>query len=86
MNKLNLTESLHTAAWIALPCALFCLLISTLVLGSGIIEKLMPVFLTLMYAAISFALSRIPYTSKRLWLKAVIYAVVIAVTVIFLHS
>lgn len=86
MNNINFTKSLHSAAWVALPCALFCLLISTLVLGSDIIEKLMPVFLALIYAVISFLLTRIPYTAKRLWLKAVIYAVVILITVIFLHS
>jgi hypothetical protein len=85
MNKGSLVKALNSAAWIALPLSLISLLFCTVMIGSGILEMLLPVLLAVIFAIISFALAHIPFAASRLWIKIVICAAVVAVTVICLR-
>ncbi len=84
MNKDALYKAMRSAALIALPVALISLLVCTFLLGSGIFEKFLPLCLTLIFAALSFAAARIPYTAKRLWLRITIPAAAVTIAVISL--
>lgn len=85
MNKGSLIKALKSAAWVALPGAFISLLFCMLMLGSGVFEMLLPVWLGIIFTLISLVLARIPFTANRLWLKIVISAAVVTVTVICLR-
>lgn len=85
MNKSSLTKALKSAVWIALSGSIISLLFCMLILGTGVFEILLPVWLGIIFTVISFALARIPVTANRLWMKIVISAVVITVTATCLH-
>lgn len=84
MNKNALIKALKSAIWIVFPGTLLSLMFSTLILGTGVFEMLLPVWLGIIFTAISFAFARISFIVNRLWLKIVISAVLITATVIFL--
>lgn len=84
MNKNALVKALKSAIWIVLSGTLLSLLFCTLMLGAGIFEMLLPVWLVIIFTAISFAFARISFTANRLWLKTAISAVLVTATVIFL--
>jgi hypothetical protein len=84
MNKSAIVKALKAAVWIVLPGALLSLLFCTLLLGSGVFKMLLPVWLGIIYMAVSFAFARISFTANRLWLRIAISAVIITVTVICL--
>ena len=85
MNKSSLIKALKSAVWIALPGAIISLLFCMLILGSGVFQMLLPVWLGIIFTVISFALERIPVTANHLWMKIVISATVITITAICLH-
>ena len=85
MNKSVLVKALKSAVWIALPGAIISLLFCMLILGSGVFQMLLPVWLGIIFTFISFALARIPVTANRLWMKITISAAIMTVTVICLR-
>ena len=85
MNKSSLIKALKSAIWIALPGAIISLLFCMLILGSGVFQMLLPVWLCIIFTVISFALACIPVTANRLWMKIVISAAVMTVAVICLR-
>jgi len=85
MNKSVLVKALKSAVWIALPGAIISLLFCMFIIGSGVFEMLLPVWLCIIFTVISFALARIPVTANHSWMKIIISAAVITVTAICLH-
>lgn len=85
MNRGFLVKALKSAAVVVLPGSLISLVLCTLMLGSDIFEMLMPVWLVIIFAVISFALSRVPFISRRLWARLVISAAAVAAAVILLR-
>lgn len=85
MNKNALDKALKSAIGVVLPGTLFSLLFCTIFLGNGIFEKLLPVWLGIIFTAISFLFARISFIANRLWLKIVISAVFVIGMVIFLR-
>lgn len=85
MNRDFLVKALKSAAAVVLPGAFISLLVCTLMLGSDIFEMLMPVWLVIIFAVISFVLSRVPFISRRLWARLVISAAAVAAAVILLR-
>jgi membrane protein CcdC involved in cytochrome C biogenesis len=78
-------KALKSAAWIVFPGVLISLLLCMLILGSNIFEMLLPVWLGILFTVISFALTRIPFPTNKLWMKTAISAAVVIVTVICLR-
>ena len=85
MNKETTLKALKSAAWIALPGALISLIVCTLMLGSGLFEMLLPVWLTILFTAVCIALEFIPFVRKRIWLKITVLVVLVAAAAICLH-
>ena len=73
------------AMWLSSLGALISLFACTFLLGSGIFETLVPIWLAIIFAAINFVTARIPAIASRFWLKAAINVVLIVVAAACLH-
>lgn len=85
MKRASLWKALGSAVWLVLPGALISLLLCTLILGSGIFEMLLPVWLVLIFTVLSFVRSRVAFLANHAYKTIIISAVIIAITVIGLH-
>lgn len=85
VTKDALSKALKAAAWTALPGALLSLLVCMLMLGSGAFQMLLPLWLGILFTAISLVLARIPGITRRLWLRAALSMAAVALTVLFLR-
>jgi hypothetical protein len=85
MNRNVFAKALKFGAWIALPGVFISLLICMLMLGSGIFEMLLPVWLGITFTVISFVLARSPFTARRLWMRIAVSVVVVIVAVLCLN-
>lgn len=84
MNRKIILKSLKSAMWAVLPGILLVLLFCTLMLGKGIVEILLPLWLLIIYTVIGFACARISFIANRPWLKVVISVVLITAAVIII--
>ncbi|MBP1756926.1 MAG: hypothetical protein H6Q59_3324 [Firmicutes bacterium] len=82
MNRKTILKSFKSAMWIVLPGILLVLLFCTLMLGKGILEILLPLWLFILFTATGFACARISFIANRLWLRIAISVVLITVAVI----
>ena len=85
MNKKALVKALKSSIWIVLPGTFLSLQFCTLMLGKGVFEMMMPVWLVIIFTTINFVFARISFIANRLWLKIIISAMLITATVIFIR-
>lgn len=82
MNRKTLLKTFKSAMWIELPGTFLILLFCTIMLGKGLVEMFVPVWLFILFTATSFACAQISFITKRLWLKVVISVVLITAAVL----
>jgi len=78
-------KALKSTAWIVFPCALISLFVCTMMMGSGLFEMLLPVWLVLIFTGISFVLTRIPFFASRPVVKITADAILAVAAALCLH-